>query len=39
MVTHVSQTWKPLLEGLERIDTAIEDYISNDNGDNHDVLF
>ncbi len=39
LVTHVSQTWNSLLEGLERIDAAMEDYTPNDNRDNHDTLF
>lgn len=25
LVTHVSQTWKPLMEGLERISEAVEE--------------
>ena len=25
VVTHVSQTWKPLMEGLERISEAVEE--------------
>ena len=37
--THVDQTWNSLLEGLERIDAAMEDYISNGNGGDHGALF
>jgi hypothetical protein len=27
MVTHVDQTWNSLLEGLERIDAAVEELV------------
>jgi hypothetical protein len=27
MVTHVAKTWKPLLDGLERIDAAFDELI------------
>ena len=27
LVTHVSKTWKPLLDGLERIDAAFDELI------------
>lgn len=39
LVTHVDQTWNSLLEGLERIDAAMEDYISSSNGGDHGALF
>ena len=33
MVTHVDQSWKPLLEGMIRIDEAVEEIILDENND------
>lgn len=30
MVTSVVQSWKPLIEGLEKIDAAVEEYLEDE---------